>query len=351
MFWSKSFDPLKDVVDLSGKVAIVTGGNRGTGYATVQHLLRAGAKVYMAARDEKKANEAIENLKKDESWKGKGEVVWLKLDLSDPREAKKAAEEFLGKEKRLDILGEEESLSRVSHQVDPPNSSEQCGAVVSEIHCDWISLGLDSTFEKTPDGPSNMVTVNYTSPFIFTETLLPLLKSTALEPDSDVRIVNVSSAAHKYAPTSIKFQEIDDLCVEYKDRYFATFLRYGHSKLLEILWTKQLQKRLQSSDPPVPITVISLHPGAIDTFSNRLPLTFIVRPLLRLVFLAPERGAHTSVFAAAAKTVRENKDLYKGVYLEPEGVIKKPTQGENEKLAEDLYQLTKKFFSGIGIEV
>ena len=63
--------------------------------------------MYMGARNEKKAQEAIEELKKDESWKDKGgEVLWLKLDLSDPREAKKAAEDFLTKEKRLDIIGE-----------------------------------------------------------------------------------------------------------------------------------------------------------------------------------------------------------------------------------------------------
>lgn len=69
----------------------------------MKHLARKGAKVYLAARDEGKATRAIETLK--EEGISPGEVVWLQLDLSDPRLAKKAAEEFISKEDRLDILG------------------------------------------------------------------------------------------------------------------------------------------------------------------------------------------------------------------------------------------------------
>ncbi|KAF8833682.1 hypothetical protein BDN67DRAFT_916467, partial [Paxillus ammoniavirescens] len=52
--FSKSFNPLTDLPDLSGKVIIVTGGNAGIGYATVKHLARKGATVYMAARNKSK---------------------------------------------------------------------------------------------------------------------------------------------------------------------------------------------------------------------------------------------------------------------------------------------------------
>ncbi|EEB94675.1 hypothetical protein MPER_06472 [Moniliophthora perniciosa FA553] len=105
MFWSSTeFDPKRDLVDLRNRIAIVTGGNRGIGYATVQHLVRAGARVYMAARDEKKAKAAIETLQRQGLGPGNGQVHWLKLDLSDPRAAKAAAEEFTSQEKRLDIL-------------------------------------------------------------------------------------------------------------------------------------------------------------------------------------------------------------------------------------------------------
>ncbi|EEB91739.1 hypothetical protein MPER_09854 [Moniliophthora perniciosa FA553] len=305
MFWNRLFDPRRHIIDLQGKVVIVTGGNRGTGYATIQHLLRGGAKVYMGARDEKKAKEAIEKLKKDESWKGKGEVSWLKLNLSDPREAKKAAEDFTTKEKRLDVL------------------------------VNNAALLPDSPFEKTPDGTSNFVNVNYISPFVFTETLLPIMKSTALSvPDSDVRIVILSSRAHE------------------RDQYLRALTRYGHTKLIEILWAKHLQDRLQSSNPRIPITVMAVHPGDVDTYSERLRLSWPLKLFARLTTVDPERGAYTSVFAAASKAVQENKDLYKGAYLVPEGVIKKPSKmAEDAKLREDLDRLTRKFLSGIGIEL
>lgn len=77
----------------------------GIGLATVQHLARAGAKVYLAARNESRATGAMAQLDAEGFAPGNGEVVWLKLDLSDPRDAKKSAEEFLKREERLDILG------------------------------------------------------------------------------------------------------------------------------------------------------------------------------------------------------------------------------------------------------
>lgn len=78
----------------------------GIGYATVQHLARRGAKVYMGARYERAARDAIQRLEKDGLGPGNGEVIWIKVELSDPREAKAAAEEFMRREIRLDVIGE-----------------------------------------------------------------------------------------------------------------------------------------------------------------------------------------------------------------------------------------------------
>lgn len=74
----------------------------GIGLATVRHLARAGATVYLAARNEARASAAIAQL----AGEGLTEITWLKLDLDDPRDAQKAAQEFLRREKRLDILSE-----------------------------------------------------------------------------------------------------------------------------------------------------------------------------------------------------------------------------------------------------
>ncbi len=70
----------------------------------MRHLARAGAKVYIAARNEKQSLESIEKLKVDGLEPGNGDVCFLGVDMSDPRITKKSAEEFLAKEKRLDVL-------------------------------------------------------------------------------------------------------------------------------------------------------------------------------------------------------------------------------------------------------
>ena len=76
----------------------------GVGFATVQHLAQRGARVYMGARSEVKAQAAIDRLK--ESGMGSGEVHHLLLDLSDVNAAEASAKSFLEKEDRLDILSE-----------------------------------------------------------------------------------------------------------------------------------------------------------------------------------------------------------------------------------------------------
>lgn len=76
----------------------------GIGYATIQHLVRHGAKVYMAARDKAKADDAVRRLQDEGLAPGNGRVLWLSLDLGDPALARAAAEELLAKEDRLHVL-------------------------------------------------------------------------------------------------------------------------------------------------------------------------------------------------------------------------------------------------------
>lgn len=77
----------------------------GIGIYILLHLVRQGAKVYLAARNEERANAAIERLKKEGLGPNPGEIIWLNFDLAYPSQAKKAAESVLQREKRLDILG------------------------------------------------------------------------------------------------------------------------------------------------------------------------------------------------------------------------------------------------------
>ncbi|KAF8067664.1 hypothetical protein FPV67DRAFT_1625788 [Lyophyllum atratum] len=318
---SRKFNPSTDLVDLKGKVVIVTGGNAGIGYATVQHLARAGAKVYLAARNEERAMTAITKLQEEGLGPGNGEVVWLQLDLSDPRDAKKSAEEFLLKERRLDILVNNAAL-------------------------------LSAPYEKTPDGLTVMVTVNYVSPFVFTRTLLPRLTETAREPDSDVRIVNLTSITYKMVPSSVSFKSVEDFNVTYSRHLLPGFARYAHSKFMTLLWTKELQKRISAADSPAPITVMALHPGGVDTFSQNWPFPRFSKWLVGLAIADPVRGAYNSVFAAASKRVAENKDLYKGAYLESSPTGRVADVGKlmaDGDLAAQLWGTTQEFLRGLGL--
>ncbi|KAJ2913791.1 hypothetical protein MD484_g6621, partial [Candolleomyces efflorescens] len=349
---TEKFDPKNDLVDLKGKVVIVTGGNKGIGYTTVAALLHANAKVYLAARNEERAKAAIESLHDAGLGKGGehslGEVVWLKLDLGDPREAKKAAEEFLKLETRLDLL-----LNNAGDMYGD-------GAVGS-------------------DGVSSMHIVNYISPYVFTRTLLPLLKQTAAEPNSDVRIVNVrsshlslfqliyqltpsprryismmkvSSKVHTWLPTGVQYAQLSDFNIKYNWRPFAKYLRYGNSKLAIILWSRHLQSQLLTSN--VPITVLSLHPGVVDTASHTLPFPSLMKWLFSFATIPPEEGALTSLFAAASKKVKEDPEKYReGVYLtgEPEpGTVGLPSgDALDARLGEELVGTTERFLESIGV--
>ncbi|KAF5361386.1 hypothetical protein D9758_006195 [Tetrapyrgos nigripes] len=334
---SSKYDPRKDSIDLKGKVVIVTGGNRGIGYATIQHLARAGAKVYMAARSEEKAEEAIESLKK--SGIEPGEVAYLKLDLQDPKQVKQAAEEFASKETRLDVLGVYSNFDSTRNRL-TPGFPVNNAAVVS------------APFELV-EGISSIILVNHIGPFVFTQALLPILTSTAKEPNSDVRIINVTSKAHQLLPSNVKFESIEDLKVTYKGKLMPGFMRYCHSKLLNLLFTKSLQKRLDEANSPVPITVIAIHPGGVDTFSHTWPLPWLWKPLVGLAISTPELGAYTSTFAAASKKVGEERSKYKAAYLEshPPGHFAKPSKdAQSDKLAEDLWKLTEEYSKSFEIE-
>lgn len=254
-------------------------------------------------------------LKTESLESGNMDIVWLKLDLSDPRLARQSAEDFLQQEKRLDVL-----VNNAGLMLEP--------------------------YEAGPDGMSKLVIVNYLSPFVFTQTLLPLLISTSQELNSDVRIINVASISHKWT-RGFKCDTVQDLNVSYDKRWFSSFWRYAHSKLLVILWTKSLQKRLDASEPPVPITVISLHPGSVDTFTHKWSLAPLWKLLITPVVTDIERGSYTSFFAAAGKDIRDNRNKYKGIYLEdnPPRITNPSKVARDDDLAQRLWTITVGFFS------
>ncbi|KAI0637552.1 NAD-P-binding protein [Trametes polyzona] len=324
--FSRSFDPIEDVPDLHGKVVLVTGGNAGIGYAVIQHLARRGAKVYMAARNEQKAQAAIDKLTTEGLAPGNGEVLWHKLDLSDPRDVKESAEDFLQKEQRLDILVNNAAL-------------------------------LLLPFQKTHDGVQDIVMVNYVGTFVFTRALLPLLKRTALQGNNDVRIVNVSSSAQTQCPNDVRFRNLDDFNRDFASSTFPRLMRYSLSKLMQLMFLKELQSRLDAEG--VPILCIGVDPGPTNTDgaqnyaqSAGPILAPIYSTIANLLFSSPAKASLGTVFAAASPVPRERSDEYKGAFLN-KPASHGPTHPavQDSELRRELWATTEEILKNAGVEL
>ncbi|KAF4586967.1 hypothetical protein EYR40_010985 [Pleurotus pulmonarius] len=319
---SATFNPVTDLPSMKGKVVIVTGSSSGIGFATLQHLSRMGAKVYMAVPDEQQTKAALERVEKEGREPGLGEVIWHELDLKDPRTAKASAERFLEREARLDLLVNNAAL--ISDRGKP---------------------------SLNPDGIQDNMAINYLGPFVFTQMLLSLLERTAAD-GTDVRIVNVGSAGHKDV-TYHSFSSKDAWNHKFSFSILPTMLRYKYSKLAVHLWSNQLARRLTASDSK--ITLLIAHPGAILSDGavrnlQSLPVPSLWVWLLGKVMHPQEQGAFTSVFAGCAP--KDDPNIFHGVYLVPPNVaFEQAKTALDESKQEELFSFTKKLIEELRLDI
>ncbi|KTW30886.1 uncharacterized protein T551_01438 [Pneumocystis jirovecii RU7] len=275
---------VEQLPDLSGRVAIVTGGNSGIGFVTVRELLKKGCKVYIASRSQERTNEAIKNIKETLP---NADVFWLEYDACSFDSVKNAALTFLNKELKLHILINNAGI-------------------------------MASPYSETKDGFEIQLQTNYFSHYFFTRLLLPIMKKTAeKEKEGTVRIINVSSRAHSMSLKNITYNDLNMKSFRYWPEFLVKWLRYAQSKLAIILFTKSLYQKLSQDG----IYAISVHPGVVRTglfkhcmfFKNSLFLNFFLN--FSRIFIDKEKGAITQIFAAAATDVVEKK--LNGEYLVP----------------------------------
>ncbi|KAF9474416.1 NAD(P)-binding protein [Pholiota conissans] len=318
--WTPKFNPSTDLQDLSGKVVVVSGANQGIGYATVKHLARKGAKVYLGSRNEEKGRNAVAKLL--EEGIGSGDVVYFACDLSTPLAAKNSAEGFLKVEERLDAL-------------------------VNNAACIF-----DYENQASEDGITQMMLVNHFGTFQFTKSLLPLLIKTAEDPTNDVRVVTVGSEQHRNAllgpNAKTAFKNLDECKNMYSNDRMATLSRYALSKLANLLFSNTLHRKLS----PHNIICICPHPGVVatTTFTSHLPFSRVIQFVFALLFRGPDEGAYNSCWAAAAPEVRLEVEKYGGAYVAPVGsVVEQAPNAMDVQMQDDLWEMTERYLEGLGL--
>ncbi|KAG8792833.1 hypothetical protein FRC12_004704 [Ceratobasidium sp. 428] len=205
-----------------------------------------------------------------------------------------------------------------------------------------------------------MMAVNHIGHFVFTTTLLDLMKQTSSREGSDVRIIVVSSIVHAlpgWTNPKLSFSNLSELSKPFPVNNFNTWfnqvVRYGRSKLANHLFTSELQSRLDAEGSN--IIAVCLHPGNVTTSAavnsvGKMPVwSLISSSILRLAFVNEAEGARNSVFAATSPVIRAEPDKYKGKYLMPIGKVTTPSKmAQDVRLAKQLWALSEAIIESKG---
>lgn len=194
-------------IDLTGKIAIVTGGNTGIGLETTKVLAAAGATVIIPARDIEKAKKNLEGIRN---------VEIVAMDLMSPTSIDAFAENFIASGRPLHLL-------------------------INNAGIMWVPLRRDAR------GIESQLATNYLALFQLSARLWPSLKKA-----NGARVINVSSHGHHFAPFNF-----DD--PHFLHRAYETLQGYGQSKTAVNLFSMELDVRGQSSN----IRSYAVHPGSI----------------------------------------------------------------------------------------
>ncbi|WP_205876243.1 SDR family NAD(P)-dependent oxidoreductase [Mycobacterium camsae] len=257
-----------DIPDQRDRTVVVTGANTGLGYHTAAALAFHGARVVLAVRNLEKGNAALSRIV---AAKSDADVTLTQLDLSSLTSIRRAAEELRSAYPRIDLL-------------------------INNAGVMWTPK------ELTADGFELQFGTNHLGHFAFTGLLLDHLLGVR-----GSRVVTVSSLGHRMR-AAIHF---DDLQWE---RSYSRIGAYGQSKLANLLFTYELQRRLSAAAAPT--AAVAAHPGGSATeLARNVPR--ILRPLnalAPLLFQSAEAGALPTLRAATDPTAQG------GQYYGPDGL-------------------------------
>ncbi len=262
-----------DIPDIAGLTVLITGANSGIGFEAARALAGHGATVVLGCRSRSKAEDAVARIAETNP---SGSTAILEIDLADLDSVRRAADEITSRHDRLDLLVNNAGLMATPRQ-------------------------------RTEQGFEMQLGVNHLAHFALTGHLMPLLLRSG-----PARVVSVSSQGHR--PGRIDF---DDLNSESK---YSPWRAYFQSKLANLLFTRELQRRLGESGAEV--IAVAAHPGASRTnLGHENPggllntLMHRTRPVIEKVMTqSAEMGALPMLRAAADPAV------VGGDYFGPDGM-------------------------------
>ncbi|KAL7790917.1 NAD(P)-binding protein [Trichoderma ceciliae] len=299
MFWTR-FSPEKDIPSQEGKVIVVTGGNAGIGKETILQLCKhSPKKVFLATRSEAKAKEAIASINSELSQPA--DIEFVPLNLSNLASVASAADTLTQRTDRIDLL--------------------------------FLNAGImNMPAGKTDDGFDLQLGTNHVGHFLFTKMLLPVLKQTVAKYNPDVRVLSISSNAHKIAPSFETIISTEKLSKQ------GEWQSYAASKAANILFASELAKRHPE------ITSISVHPGMIktDLYASTLENSLFMRYALGLfgplIYYDIPYGALTQLWAS---TVEKSK-IKQGAFYTPVGQLQsRNTYTDSDDMQKRLWEWTE----------
>ena len=276
-----------DLPDLGGRTFVVTGGNSGIGLAAARALGGAGARVVLAVRNQEKGEEAAASIR--------GETDVRSLDLADLASVRAFADGWSGP---LDVLVNNAGVMAVPKR-------------------------------RTEDGFELQIGTNHLGHFALTNLLLPHVAD---------RVVTISSPAHRMGKI-----RLDDL--NWESGRYQRWLAYGQSKLANLLFTLELQRRLDEAGSSV--RAVAAHPGYAATNLQSHTESRLQDAVMavgnKLFAQSDEMGALPTLYAAT-------QDIPGGSYVGPDGfqeqrghpkLVDRSGAAKDEETARRLWELSE----------
>jgi NAD(P)-dependent dehydrogenase (short-subunit alcohol dehydrogenase family) len=278
----------------TSKTAVVTGANSGIGLETARELARRGHHVVLLCRSAERAAAAKADI--EASVEGASTEIVLG-DLGLQADVRRAAAEIIAGHDRLDLLVNNAGIS-VRKKV------------------------------RTAEGHDQMIAVNHLGPFLLTTLLLPLLTASAPS-----RIVNLASDAHKFGRL-----HLDDLEAAHRGYGLMGMPRYGETKLMNILFTRELARRTAGTG----VTVNAVHPGSVSTNLGAPPK--LLAAILARFMKTPEQGAFTSLVVATDPALDGVTGAYFANSKQADGKLSK--SAKDDDLARALWDRSEALVAG-----